>query len=59
MTAFPVAGGLMKEIDHPKPDKTSARRGITRHAKHFKDGGMSDADFEQKIKETHTKLSGY
>ena len=33
MAAFPVATGLMKMLEHPKPDKTSARRGIVGHAK--------------------------
>jgi hypothetical protein len=59
MTSFPMAGGLVKMLDHPKPDKTSARRGIVGHAKNFKDGGLSESAFEQKIKETHDKLSSF
>ena len=58
MPSFPLAGGVIKMLGHPKPDKTSARRGITGHAKNFKNGGMSDESFEQKIKEAHDKLSG-
>lgn len=59
MPSFPVAGGIVKMLDHPKADKTSARRGIVGHAKNFKDGGLSDAAFNQKIKDAHEKLSGF
>ena len=59
MPSFPLAGGVMKMLAHPKADKTSARRGIVGHAKNFKSGGLSDQAFEQKIKEAHEKLTGY
>jgi hypothetical protein len=59
MAAFPVATGLMKMLEHPKPDKTSAMRGIVGHAKNFKNGALDEGAFEQKIKETHDKLSGF
>jgi hypothetical protein len=59
MPSFPMAGGLAKMLDHPKVDKTSARRGIVGHAKNFKGGGLSDEAFEQRIKDAHDKLSGF
>ncbi len=59
MPSFPMGGGIIKSLMHPKVDKTSARRGIVGHAKNFKNGGLSDAAFEQKIKDAHEKLTGF
>lgn len=60
VAAFPtVPTGAFGMIEHPKVDKTSARRTIARHAQHFKNGAMDDGEFDDKIKHAHKSLMGF